>query len=91
MLDKKLNIDRRPVDPHLYHGMAQGEPKRYLWVRAQGHIGMSFDHDYGNTVAPSYKALPSKAIPLIRPLSSKTTPLVRPLPSKATPLIRSLP
>ena len=74
MLDKKLNIDRRPVDPHLYHGMAQGEPKRYLWVRAQGHIGMSFDHDYGNTVAPSCKTPFIKGHPSYRATSIKCHP-----------------
>ena len=79
MLDKKLNIDRRPVDPHLYHGMTQGEPKRYLWVRAQGHIGMSFDHDYGNTVAPScktpsYRATSIKCHPSYKVTSIKGHP-----------------
>lgn len=39
ILERKMHIERRPVDPHLYHGLTQGEPRRYIWVKASGHIG----------------------------------------------------
>ncbi|KAK3085810.1 hypothetical protein FSP39_008941 [Pinctada imbricata] len=39
MLKQKFHVDKRPVDPELYHLRKQGEPKRYVWVRAQGNIG----------------------------------------------------
>lgn len=38
-LTQTIHIESRPVDPQLYHGQKQGEPRRYVWVRAMENIG----------------------------------------------------
>ncbi|XP_048773891.1 acyl-coenzyme A thioesterase 8-like [Ostrea edulis] len=38
-LTQSIHIESRPVDPLVYHGQKQGEPRRYVWVRAMEHIG----------------------------------------------------
>lgn len=40
-----IHIESRPVDPQLYHGQKQGEPRRYVWVRAMENIGKTVDVD----------------------------------------------
>ncbi|XP_056018788.1 acyl-coenzyme A thioesterase 8-like [Ostrea edulis] len=32
-------IEFRPLDPQVYHGQQQGEPRRYVWVRVMEQIG----------------------------------------------------
>lgn len=38
-LTQSIHIDSRPVDPQLYHGEKQGEPRRFVWVRTLENIG----------------------------------------------------
>lgn len=42
-LTQTIHIESRPVDPQLYHGQKQGEPRRYVWVRAMENIGKNVD------------------------------------------------
>lgn len=42
-LTQTIHIESRPVDPQLYHGQKQGEPRRYVWVRAMEDIGKNID------------------------------------------------
>lgn len=42
-LTQTIHIESRPVDPQLYHGQKQGEPRRYVWVRAMENIGKTLD------------------------------------------------
>ncbi|XP_022336754.2 acyl-coenzyme A thioesterase 8-like [Crassostrea virginica] len=38
-LTQSIHIESRPVDPQLYHGEKQGEPRRFVWVRTLENIG----------------------------------------------------
>ncbi|KAJ8302476.1 hypothetical protein KUTeg_018872 [Tegillarca granosa] len=38
-LDDKIHVEKRPVDPEVYHYNRPGEPRRLVWVKAIGLIG----------------------------------------------------
>ncbi|XP_033741957.1 acyl-coenzyme A thioesterase 8-like [Pecten maximus] len=39
LLEEKIHVEKRPVNPEVYHHKEQGEPKRFVWVRAIGEMG----------------------------------------------------
>ncbi|XP_069113679.1 acyl-coenzyme A thioesterase 8-like isoform X2 [Argopecten irradians] len=39
ILEDKIHVEKRPVNPEVYHHKEKGEPKRFVWVRAIGEMG----------------------------------------------------